>query len=201
MLRSMYSGISGMKVNQTKLDVIGNNISNVGTTAYKSSRTKFQDMLYQNVGDAMAPSANQGGTNAKQVGLGVQLASIDQVMTQGMMQSTGRSLDVALDGDGFFMVSKGPEVNGNGIQVNHRPGAHNVVSSGDSEIMYTRDGGFILDESGNLLTVDGFRVLGYPLTNDDNSLEATSQNPNGISLSINAIHASTMRITDIYTNP
>ena len=93
MLRSMYSGISGMKVNQTKLDVIGNNISNVGTTSFKASRARFSDMLSQNVSDAMAPSNNQGGVNASQVGLGVQLASIDSVMTQGMMQPTGRALD------------------------------------------------------------------------------------------------------------
>lgn len=98
MLRSMYSGISGMKVNQTRLDVIGNNISNVNTTGFKSSRARFKDMLNQNVSNAMAPSQNQGGTNASQVGLGVQLASIDAVMTQGNLQSTGRALDLAIDG-------------------------------------------------------------------------------------------------------
>ena len=92
MLRSMYSGISGMKVNQTRLDVIGNNISNVNTTGFKSSRARFKDMLNQNVSNAMAPSQNQGGTNSSQVGLGVQLASIDAVMTQGNLQSTGRAL-------------------------------------------------------------------------------------------------------------
>ncbi|MDZ5033995.1 flagellar hook-basal body complex protein, partial [Clostridium perfringens] len=176
MLRSMYSGISGMKVNQTKLDVIGNNISNVGTTSFKSSRARFSDMLSQNVSDAMAPSNNQGGVNASQVGLGVQLASIDSVMTQGMMQPTGRALDVAIDGDGFFMVSKGPAIYDGTLEVNHRAGAHNItaqslVNSG-SEIMYSRDGSFILDEQGNLLTGDGFRIMGYSLTNDDSSQEA-----------------------------
>ncbi|EOR27212.1 flagellar hook-basal body protein [Clostridium sartagoforme AAU1] len=185
MLRSMYSGISGMKVNQTKLDVIGNNISNVGTTSFKASRARFSDMLSQNVSDAMAPSNNQGGVNASQVGLGVQLASIDSVMTQGMMQPTGRALDVAIDGDGFFMVSKGPAIYDGALEVNHRAGAHNItaqsLSNSGSEIMYSRDGSFILDEQGNLLTGDGFRIMGYSLTNDDSSQQATGLSPNSVS--------------------
>ena len=159
MLRSMYSGISGMKVNQTRLDVIGNNISNVNTTGFKSSRARFKDMLNQNVSNAMAPSQNQGGTNASQVGLGVQLASIDAVMTQGNLQSTGRALDLAIDGEGFFMVSNGPSIYGDSTQ-------QSLANSG-SEIMYTRDGSLILDSEGNLLTGDGYRVMGYSLTNDD----------------------------------
>ncbi len=185
MLRSMYSGISGMKVNQTKLDVIGNNISNVNTTSFKSSRARFSDMLSQNVSDAMAPSNNQGGINASQVGLGVQLASIDAVMTQGTIQPTGRQLDVAIDGDGFFMVSKGSSIYGNSLEVNHRAGAHNIteqsLSNSGVEIMYTRDGSFTLDEQGNLLTGDGFRIMGYSLTNDDSSYSATGLSPNTVS--------------------
>ncbi|QAS61598.1 flagellar hook-basal body complex protein [Clostridium septicum] len=185
MLRSMYSGISGMKVNQTKLDVIGNNISNVGTTSFKSSRARFSDMLSQNMSSAMAPSKNQGGVNANQVGLGVQLASIDSVMTQGNLQPTGRSLDIAIDGDGFFMVSKGPSIYGESLEVNHRAGAHNItqqsLANSDSEIMYSRDGSFILDEQGNLLTGSGYRVLGYSLTNDDSAKEATGKQPTLVS--------------------
>ena len=127
MLRSLYSGISGMKVNQTKMDVIGNNISNVGTTAFKSSRARFQDMLSQSVTNAMSPSANLGGVNPSQVGLGVKLAGIDTIVSQGNMQSTSRSLDVALDGEGYFMVGKGPtSFQDNSIQVNHQPGTHNI---------------------------------------------------------------------------
>lgn len=188
MLRSMYSGISGMKANQTKLDVIGNNISNVGTTSFKASRAKFQDMLYQNVKDAMTPSTNQGGVNAKQVGLGVQLSSIDRIMTQGMMQPTNRALDVAIDGNGYFMVSSGPAVLGdNTLEVSHTAGSHNItdqsLSSSGSKIMYSRDGAFTLDESGNLLTSDGYRVLGYTLTNDDNAQAATAISPDGMNLS------------------
>ena len=182
MLRSMYSGISGMKVNQTRLDVIGNNISNVNTTGFKSSRARFKDMLNQNVSNAMAPSQNQGGTNASQVGLGVQLASIDAVMTQGNLQSTGRALDLAIDGEGFFMVSNGPSIYGDSqLEVNHRAGTHTLtqqsLANSGSEIMYTRDGSLILDSEGNLLTGDGYRVMGYSLTNDDSSMPATSQKP------------------------
>ncbi|WP_040211236.1 flagellar hook-basal body complex protein [Clostridium polynesiense] len=186
MFRGMFSGISGMKANQTKLDVIGNNISNVGTTAFKSSRARFQDMLSQSYSDAMAPAQNIGGINPSQVGLGVQLASIDTVMKQGMMQPTGRNLDFGIDGDGFFMVAKGPKVFGDGtVQVNHRPGTHNVIpqslQTSGMELMYTRDGAFTLDEEGNLLTGDGYRILGYSLSNDITSVPATAKSPNVVS--------------------
>ncbi|MDP4087912.1 MAG: flagellar hook-basal body complex protein [Bacillota bacterium] len=183
MLRSLYSGISGMKVNQTKMDVIGNNISNVGTTAFKSSRARFQDMLSQSVTSAMAPSTNLGGVNPSQVGLGVQLGGVDTVVSQGMMQPTARNLDVAIDGEGYFMVGKGPTVFQDGnIQVNQQAGTHNVntssLSNSKMEISYTRDGAFTLDNDGNLLTSDGYRILGYGLTNDSPSVSPTAQAPN-----------------------
>lgn len=184
MLRSMYSGISGMKVNQVKLDVLGNNISNVSTTGFKYSRTTFSEMLSQNVSNANAPSINKGGTNANQVGLGVQLSSIDRIMTQGNMQPTNRALDVAIDGDGFFMVSAGPTVFDNSLQVNHGAGNHNLTTSnGATQIMYSRDGAFTLDKDGNLLTSDGYRVMGYSLTNDDSSMTATGLSPNTVGTS------------------
>lgn len=186
MLRSLYSGISGMKVNQTKMDVIGNNISNVGTTAFKSSRARFQDMLSQSVTDAMSPSTNLGGVNPSQVGLGVKLAGIDTIVSQGNMQSTSRALDVAVDGEGYFMVGKGPTIfQDNSIQVNHQPGTHNISSesltNSKMQINYTRDGSFTLDSDGNLLTSDGYRVLGYSLTNDMASMVPTAQSPNVVS--------------------
>lgn len=185
MLRSMYSGISGMRVNQTKLDVVGNNIANVGTTGFKASRAKFSDMLSQNVSNAMAPSQNQGGVNASQVGLGVQLASIDAIMTQGNLQSTGRPLDVAIDKSGFFIVSSGPVVNSDTqLQVNHASGTHSISknSANDSNTLsYSRDGSFILDSNGNLLTGDGYRVMGYSLTNDDSSKPPTAKQSNTVS--------------------
>ena len=160
MLRSMYSGISGMKVNQTKLDVTGNNIANVGTTGFKSSRVRFQDMLSQNVSEALGPGRNTGGVNARQVGLGVQVAGIDTVVTQGMMQPTSRNLDVAVDGTGYFVVARGelPQSNANGVSVD--PAEHSM-SGGNFEVSYSRDGAFTLDYQGNLLTSDGYRVMGY----------------------------------------
>lgn len=187
MLRSMYSGISGMKVNQNKLDVTGNNIANVGTTAFKGSRVTFSDMLSQSSSSAMAASLNKGGVNAKQVGLGVQIASIDKIMTQGMMQSTSRALDVAVDGSGFFMISSGPTISGdNTLEVNHTVGTHNVtaqsLAQSGAEVMYTRDGSFVLDDQGNLLTTNGYRVLGYSVTNDDNSKSATSVAPDTVNI-------------------
>jgi flagellar hook protein FlgE len=162
MLRSLYSGISGMKVNQTKLDVLGNNIANVGTTAFKSSRTRFQDMLSQNVTSASSPSLNLGGTNASKVGLGVKLAGIDSMMSQGSMQPTSRNLDAAIDGEGYFMVSKGPVAFESGkISISTD---NTLGNTNNNDIFYTRDGAFTLDSDGNLLNSDGLRVLGYSIS-------------------------------------
>ena len=112
MLRSFYSGISGLKVNQVKLDVLGNNIANAGTTAFKSSRVRFQDMVSQSISGSTAPGANQGGVNSRQIGLGVQVSGIDTMMGQGAMQPTSRNLDVAMDGEGYLMVAKGEKPKG-----------------------------------------------------------------------------------------
>lgn len=163
MIRGMYAGISGMKSQQTKLDVIGNNLANVGTTGFKSSRVVFKDMLYQNSSNAVGASNNLGGSNAKQVGLGVSVGSIDRIMGQGMMQPTGRPLDVAIDGNGFLMVAKGPVSNGgqNGVKLQ---GNGTIDDAGDREIFYTRDGSLSLDSEGFLVTSSGERVLGYAVT-------------------------------------
>src|SRR6478609_8961872 len=98
MLRSMYSGISGMKNFQTKLDVLGNNIANVNTYGYKKGRTTFQDLVRQQVAGATAPGANRGGVNAKQVGLGSKIGTIDTVQTAGSIQSTSKSYSIGADG-------------------------------------------------------------------------------------------------------
>lgn len=162
MLRSLYAGVSGMKTFQTKLDVIGNNIANVSTTAFKSSRARFQDMLSQSSNMAMAPATNQGGTNSSQVGLGVQLAGVDTITKQGMMQPTSRTLDNAIDGDGYYIVAKGPVNFGNAATVNQAAGNHQIsLGTSGLDPMFTRDGAFTLDSDGNLLTSDGYRVLGY----------------------------------------
>ena len=161
MIRGMYAGISGMKSQQTKLDVIGNNLANVGTTGFKSSRVVFKDMLYQNSSNAVGASNNLGGSNAKQVGLGVSIGSIDRIMGQGMMQPTGRALDVAMDGEGFFMVAKGPVAHQDDDIKLSADGT--IEDAGGREIFYTRDGSFSLDSEGYLVTSSGERVLGYSM--------------------------------------
>lgn len=175
MLRSLYAGISGMKINQTKLDVIGNNIANSSTTAFKSQSVRFSTALSQTQSSASAPSTRLGGVNGNQVGLGAQLSSIESIMTNGSLQSTGRNLDVAIDKGGYFVVSSGPIVSGDSvIQINQESG-HNITASGNSTLLYTRDGAFTVDKEGNLLTSSGYRVMGYSVTNDDNKEVATAK--------------------------
>ncbi|AZB42945.1 flagellar hook-basal body complex protein [Bacillus sp. FJAT-42376] len=142
MLRSLYSGISGMKNFQTKLDVIGNNISNVNTYGFKKSRTIFQDLYSQSISGASAPSGGLGGTNPKQVGLGSQLASVDIIHTGGSMQTTGRNLDLAIAGDGFFQVA-------------------DSQSNKFSNIGYTRAGNFYLDKDGKMVNSQGQYLVGF----------------------------------------
>lgn len=145
MLRSMYSGISGLKNFQTKLDVIGNNISNVNTYGFKKGRTVFKDMISQTTSGASAATATRGGVNPKQVGLGSQIASIDTIHTGGSLQSTGRVLDLAISGDGFFQVADG---NAN------PPTAY-------ANNLYSRAGNFYMDNRGYLVNGDGKYLVGY----------------------------------------
>lgn len=181
MLRSLYSGISGMKVNQTKLDVIGNNLANVSTTAFKGSRVNFSTTISQTLGSASAASDSLGGVNGKQVGLGAQISSIDKIMSQGSMQSTSRSLDVAVDGSGYFMVATGPALTGDAKD------SITIVNNGvgtmpaNSSVAYTRDGSFVLDNEGNLLTSKGYRVLGFAMksgVNGGNNVDNIDANGN-----------------------
>ena len=137
MLRSMYSGIGGMKNFQTKLDVIGNNISNVNTYGFKKGRTTFKDLVSQQLAGASNPTDNRGGTNPQQIGLGGTMATVDTIHTQGSLQTTGRALDLGISGDGFFIVNDG------------------ALS------YYTRAGNFYLDRDGTLVTGDGLKVQGY----------------------------------------
>ncbi len=136
MLRSMYSGISGLKNFQTKLDVVGNNIANVNTFGYKKGRVTFKDLVSQSVGSSSGAGGNVGGTNPKQVGLGASISTVDNVYNQGALQNTGRVLDVGISGEGFFQV---------------------VTAEG---IRYTRSGNFYTDLDGNLVTGDGNYLIG-----------------------------------------
>lgn len=161
MLRSLYSAVSGMNAFQTELDVVGNNIANVDTTGFKASRVEFSDILSQTQSGATGPSApgvpGTGGTNPVQVGLGVNVAAIDTLFTQGADQQTGVPTDVALDGDGFFMVS--PNVASN---VPSTTTGDAVSPTGTAGLVYyTRAGNFSVDQNGDLTLPDGSKLLGY----------------------------------------
>lgn len=153
MLRSMYSGISGMKNFQTKLDVIGNNIANVNTYGFKKGRVTFKDTMNQTISGASAATENKGGKNPMQVGLGSTIASIDLIDTQSSLQTTGRALDLAISGDGYF-----------------------VVKQGQSQ-MYTRAGNFYLDDNGTLVNGEGLKVQSY---NEIGQLEDITVNVNAL---------------------
>ncbi|MEG1256021.1 flagellar hook-basal body complex protein [Clostridium sp.] len=171
MLNSMYSGISGLGANQKKLDVIGNNIANAGTTSFKSSSVTFQDSMYQGYKRASGPGLNLGGVNPSRVGMGVSIQSIVTNMAQGSLQPTGRPYDAAVDGTGYFIVAKGPE-NGT-ITV----GNDQSMSSSDMESFYTRDGSFKVDSSGNLLNANGYRIMGYSISYPGKPGDATATPP------------------------
>ncbi|HRS65109.1 MAG TPA: flagellar hook-basal body complex protein, partial [Spirochaetia bacterium] len=103
MMRSLYSGVAGLQNHQIRMDVIGNNIANVNTIGFKKNRVNFQDLLYQQISGAARPNEEVGGVNPKEVGLGMLVASIDTIHTQGAMQTTGVQTDVAIQGNGFFV--------------------------------------------------------------------------------------------------
>jgi flagellar hook protein FlgE len=137
MLRSMFSAISGLRAHQTKMDVTGNNIANVNTVGFKASQTVFQDTLSQVIRAGGAPAADRGGSNPAQVGLGVKIAAITTNWTQGATQSTGRSTDFMIEGDGFFVTRAG------------------------TQQLYTRAGSFDFDAAGRLVTPDGSILQGW----------------------------------------
>lgn len=148
MLRSLFSGISGLRANQTSLDVTGNNIANASTVGFKSSQTVFQDTLSQVLRGASAPTEQGGGSNPAQVGLGVQVAAIRTNFQQGSAQLTNKSTDMMISGDGFFITQRG----------------------GQTE--YTRAGAFDFDGFGNLVTADGAYVQGW-MADIDGTIDPT----------------------------
>ena len=141
MMRSLFSGVAGLRTHQTRMDVIGNNIANVNTTAYKSQSMVFSDLLYQTTQAASGanPNTGRGGTNARQIGLGSKTGAISTaITTQGSAQSTNNPFDIMITGDSFFIVSNG------------------------SENFFTRDGSFTIDGSGNLvMSSTGYTVMGW----------------------------------------
>ena len=145
MMRSLFSCVAGLKVHQTRMDVIGNNIANVNTTSYKSQSMVFSDLLYQTTQAASGANAatGRGGINARQIGLGAKTGAISTaITTQGSAQSTNNPFDIMITGESFFVVSNG------------------------SENFFTRDGSFTVDGAGNLvMTSTGYTVMGWQ-TND-----------------------------------
>ena len=153
MMRSLFSGVSGLKNHQTRMDVIGNNISNINTIGFKSSRTTFSDMLSQTQSAAAAPNGTLGGINPRQVGLGSAVASVDMVFTDGSAQATGKNTDLTLNGNGLFVLQNG--------------GAN----------YYSRDGAFEFDTNGNfVLPGSGLFVQGWNAVNGNLNTNGATEN-------------------------
>jgi len=148
MMRSLYSGVSGLRIHQTKMDVIGNNISNVNTVGFKSSSVLFTDILYQTTQNASGPNSESGtvGKNAMQIGLGATVGSISTKMSTGASQRTDNALDVMINGDAFF-----------------------VVNDGNSNY-FTKAGSFTVDANGTLCTANGLAVMGYQPNKEGNGV-------------------------------
>lgn len=156
MMRSLYSGVSGLRVHQTKMDVIGNNIANVNTVAYKSSSVTFTDVFYQTTQSASGANADtgKGGTNAKQIGLGASVGAISSSITsEGASQRTDNAFDLKISGQSFFVVQS------NGQQ------------------LFTRAGNFTLDDSGNLVTSSGAYVMGWQVDDETGEIQKAAVSP------------------------
>jgi flagellar hook protein FlgE len=159
MLRSLYSGISGLRAHQTMLDVTGNNIANVNTAGFKSSTTQFQDTLSQMTQGASAPQGQTGGSNPAQIGLGVRVAGVSTNFSQGSSQSTGRATDMMISGDGFFVTNKG------------------------GQQLFTRAGSMTFDANSQLVSPDGGILQGWTadqtgVVNQGGAIGNITLNPN-----------------------
>ncbi|MGB9866835.1 MAG: flagellar hook protein FlgE [Bacillota bacterium] len=141
MMRSLFSAVSGLRSHQIAMDVIGENIANVNTAGYKASRVTFKEMFSQTISGASAPTAGRGGTNPQQIGLGVTLGSVDSILNQGNLQPTGKVTDMAIEGNGYFVLREG------------------------NKTLYTRAGSFDLDASGTLVDSSGRQVMGWMANN------------------------------------
>ena len=160
MMRSLFSGVSGLKSHQTRMDVIGNNIANVNTIGFKSSRVTFADTLYQTQSGAAAPTNTVGGTNPKQIGLGVGVASVDLLFNDASPQATGKNTDLALSGNGLFVVSRDQD---------------------GKDKYYTRAGNFSFDANYNYVVPgSGYHVVGWNA--DDSGSIDTKGTPTGIKI-------------------
>ena len=153
MIRAMYSAISGLKQQQTALDVTSNNLANVNTIGFKAARATFKDQLQQNISGGSASGATSGGQNARQVGLGVTIGSIDNLMNDGNVQTTGQPLDISISGEGFFRVASSTP----------------PATPSAAQTQYTRAGNFTKNDQGYVTTSDGHYVLNYPTAGNPNT--------------------------------
>ncbi len=166
MVRSMYSGVAGMKANQNRMDVIGNNIANSNTYGFKSGRATFRDVYYQQFRGASAGTQTRGGINPSSIGYGAQLSSIDLMMDSSSMTSTGFALDCAITGEGFFQVM-----------------------DPDGNIYYTKAGMLDINPAtGALVDSNGNFVLGTSAT--DGKLDSTQPGQNKIIIEVDSVQAS-----------
>jgi flagellar hook protein FlgE len=168
---SLFIGVSGLTAYQSQIDVISNNIANVGTVGYKGQDVTFQDLLYQNTGFASAPTQTLGGINAQQVGDGVKIGAVDTDFTQGGLQTTGINTNLAINGNGFFTLN-------------------NIDGSGSPS--YTRDGDFSLNENGFLYDpTSGKAVLGYPVQSNGTISQVAPPQPIQVPFGLKSIAVGT----------
>jgi flagellar hook protein FlgE len=156
MMRSLFSGVSGLKTHQTAMDVIGNNIANVNTTAFKAGRVTFKDLVSQTISEATSPNGNLGGRNSMQVGLGVALSAITTDITEGSAQNTEMPLDFRIVGEGYFVI----------------------LNPDGASYSYTRNGNFAVDSEGYLVTQQGNYVLGVVNRNNNDIVNKTEDTTN-----------------------
>jgi flagellar hook protein FlgE len=205
MLESMYSGISGMKASNQELDVIGNNIANSQTTAFKSSSVTFADMYSQTIQQATAPTSNSGGTNLSQIGTGTKVEAVTKDMSAGSQMAVSDPLDNFISGNGFFILGNGSvtddtsntaneiTVDNNGTATATTP--HGVIAQPTgASLSYSRDGSFSLDANGNLVSSSGDRVMGYSLSGVGS--DGSTAVPNSITTSTTTPPTTTVDFVD-----
>ncbi len=155
MLRSLTSGVAGLKTHQMQMDVIGNNIANVNTKGFKSSRVLFKDVFYQTINGASGGGGSMGGTNASQIGYGTTLSQIATLFTQSGFSYSGKATDCAIDGDGFFIVGSAD------LTADATTTADDPDSYAGADLKYTRTGAFEFDVNGTLVDANGYAVYGW----------------------------------------
>lgn len=212
MLRSMFTAISSLQLHQNYLDVVANNLANANTIGYKSNRVLFQDQFYQLLSPGSAPTDDLGGINPTQIGLGLQLGYISPVFTQGMMQNTGRNLDLAIQGNGFFVYDQGAmrhysregalSLDSNGYLVNTASGSRIqgwMTSGGDVDINLPPDS-IRLNTNRTLARATSVATFGGNLSSDT-ELGGTITTTMGVYDSLGTLHSATVEFTRSDSDP